>query len=221
VSGADDLLARVRGEWIRWKLYVRSLGRVQIGSGFRAYGPVEVIGQGRIQIGNDVTVARDPFGVRAVSLQTQGSRDARIEIGDGVSLLGTHISCGQRVTVERKAWIEDARIMDSDFHETGASSERKNLSVASAVEVRVGEGAMIAGRAMVLKGARVGAGSTVRPGSVVLREAPDFLTVLGYPARVERVNVLGPPLAPGAAGTSKEPDASDGRPANPSKSRQP
>jgi acetyltransferase-like isoleucine patch superfamily enzyme len=191
----SDLLARARGEWIRWKLWVQSLGRVQIGPGFRAFGPVEVIGQGRISIGKNVTVDRDPFGARAVSLQTQGSREARIEIGDEVSLLGTHISCGQRVTVEKRAWIEDARIMDSDFHETGASSERKNLSVASSAEVRIGEGAMIAGRAMVLKGATIGAGTTVRPGSVVLRDAPDHLTVMGYPARVERVSVPGPPLA--------------------------
>ncbi len=199
-----DLVARARGEWIRWKLYARSLGRVQIGSGFRAFGPVEVIGQGRITIGRNVTVDRDPFGARAVSLQTQGSRDAQIEIGDEVSLLGTHISCGQRVVVQRKAWIEDARIMDSDFHETGASSERKTLSVASAVEVTIGEGAMIAGRAMVLKGAKIGAGATVRPGSIVLREAPDFLTVVGYPARVERVAVPGPPLA-ATAGEKRDP----------------
>jgi acetyltransferase-like isoleucine patch superfamily enzyme len=180
------LLARVRGEYLRWKLYVSSRGRVVIGRGFRAYGPLEVIGQGRIQIGDNVTIDYDPFHCRSVSLQTQGSREARIDIGDNVSLLGTHISSGKHVVVGRDAWIEDARIMDSDFHETTPSGGRQMLSVENAQDVRIGARASIAGRAMVLKGANVGAGTCVRPGSVVLRDAPENVTIAGYPARVER-----------------------------------
>ena len=173
-----------------------SLGRVRIGPGFRAYGPLHIIGQGRISIGRDVTVCPDPFGCRAVSLQTQGSRQAAIEMGDGVTLLGTHVSCGRRVSIGRGAWIEDARIMDSDFHETGAGPERQKLSVESSAEVVVGEGARVAGRAMILKGARVGAGACVRPGAVLLREAPEGSVVSGFPARAERP--VGAPVTVGA-----------------------
>ena len=180
------LLGRVRGEYLRWKLYLSSGGRVVIGRGFCALGPLEVIGQGRIQIGDNVTIDYDPFRCRSVSLQTQGSRDALIEIGDNVSLLGTHISSGKHVVVGRDAWIEDARIMDSDFHETKPSGGRQALSVENAQEVRIGDGASIAGRAMVLKGAKVGACTCVRPGAVVLRDAPDNVTVAGYPARLEK-----------------------------------
>jgi acetyltransferase-like isoleucine patch superfamily enzyme len=206
VSTGRELLARLRGEWIRATLYVTSLGRISIGSGFKAYGPLEVIGRGRVRIGNNVSIDRDPFGCRAVSLQTQGSRAATIEIEDDVSLLGTHISCGQSIRVQRGAWIEDARIMDSDFHETGSGAGRKNLSVENATPVVIGPGACIAGRALVLKGASVGARSCVRPGSVVLRDAPDDLTVVGFPARVERVTVPGPPLAASVAAASSPSD---------------
>jgi acetyltransferase-like isoleucine patch superfamily enzyme len=186
MRSVEAALARLRGEWIRWRLYLTSRGRVVIGRNFCAHGPLEVIGQGRVRIGDNVTIGRDPFGDRCVSLQTQGSREALIEIGDDVALLGTHISSGKHVTVGARAWIEDARIMDSDFHKTGSGSDRQSLNVDNSAEVVVGEGASIAGRAMVLKGAKVGAGSRVRPGAVVLREAPAGATVAGFPARVER-----------------------------------
>jgi acetyltransferase-like isoleucine patch superfamily enzyme len=190
----SDLLARLRGEWIRRKLFVQSLGRVRIGAGFRAYGPLQIIGQGHIHLGRDVTVRTDIFGCRTVSLQTQGSREAVIEVGDEVTLLGTHISSGRRVTIGRRAWIEDARIMDSDFHVTGSGEERQKLSVETSAEVAVGEGARIAGRAMILKGVKVGAGACVRPGSVLLREVAEGATVSGFPARAER-----PPGAPASS----------------------
>ncbi len=187
-----DLVARVRGEWIRHRLFVQSLGRVRIGPGFRAYGPLEIIGQGHIRVGRGVTVANDIFGCRAVSLQTQGSREAVIEVGDDVTLLGTHISSGRRVSIGRGAWIEDARIMDSDFHVKASGEERQKLSVESSAEVSVGEGARVAGRAMILKGVKVGARACVRPGSVLLREVAEGAVVSGFPARAERAGGTSP-----------------------------
>ena len=181
-----DLWARVRGEWIRHSWYLRSFGRVCIGPGLRAYGPLQVIGQGRVCIGRDVTIGRDPFGSRTVSLQTQGSREAAIEVGDRVTLLGTHISCGRHVSIGRGSWIEDARIMDSDFHRTEPGAERHKLSVDSAAEVSLGERVCVAGRAMILKGVKIGAGACVRPGAVLLREVPAGSLVSGFPARAER-----------------------------------
>ena len=93
----DDLMARLRGEYYRMKFKLTTRGRVQIGRNFKAYAPIDIGGTGRITLGDDVTVRRDAFGNREVSLQTMYTPDAAIEIGSGVTLSGTHISAGKRV----------------------------------------------------------------------------------------------------------------------------
>jgi acetyltransferase-like isoleucine patch superfamily enzyme len=180
----DDLLARLRGEYYRIKFRLTSGGRIVIGRGFRAYAPLELGGSGRITLGDDVTVRRDAFGKREVSLQTMFDPAAQIEIGSGVTLSGTHISAGKRVAVEAGAWVEDARIMDSDFHEVGAEN-RHAESVADARDVVIGEGAQVGSGVMLLKGATIGKRTVVRPGSVVMRPTQAGVTISGFPARPE------------------------------------
>lgn len=180
----DELMARVRGEYYRVKFKLTTGGRVQIGRNFKAYAPIDIGGTGRITLGDDVTVRRDAFGNREVSLQTMYTPDAAIEIGSGVTLSGTHISAGKRVAVEAGAWVEDARIMDSDFHEVSAE-KRHSDSVADARDVVIGEGAQIGSGVMLLKGATIGKRAVVRPGSVVMRPTQAGVTLSGFPARPE------------------------------------
>lgn len=180
----DDLVARVRGEYYRLRFKLTTGGRVSIGRGFRAYAPFDVGGTGRIRIGENVSFRRDPFGNREVSLHTMYTRDAEIVIGDDVTLAGTHISAGKSVRVGDAAWVEDARVMDSDFHVVDAA-ERHADSVADARDVLIGEGATVGSGAMLLKGATVGKGATVRPGSVIMRPTPDGAVLSGFPAKPE------------------------------------
>jgi len=182
----DDVVARMRGEWYRLRYRVTSGGRVQIGKGFRAYSAMDLGGPGRIRIGENVTVRKDPFNHRSVSLHTMYSSGAEIVIEAEVRLAGTHISAGKMVKVERGAWVEDARIMDSDMHVvTSDAGSRHQDSVADARDVVIGENATVGSGAMLLKGATVGRGSLVRPGSVVMRPTPEDAILAGFPARPE------------------------------------
>jgi acetyltransferase-like isoleucine patch superfamily enzyme len=180
----DDVIARLRGEYYRLRFKLTTGGRVSIGKGFRAYAPFDVGGTGRIQIGDDVTMRKDPFGNREVSLHTMYTSDAEIVIGDGVTLAGTHISAGKSVRVNDSAWVEDARIMDSDFHVVSAEARHAD-SVADARDVVIGEGATVGSGVMLLKGAIVGRGSMVRPGSIVMRPTQDGVVLSGFPAKPE------------------------------------
>ena len=179
-----DFMARVRGEYYRLRFRLTSGGRVQIGRGFRAYSGFDTGGTGKIVLGDNVTLRKDPFGNRNPSLHTMYTPDAEIRIGDGVTLAGTHISAGKLVQVDEGALIEDARIMDSDFHEVDAS-KRHSDSVADARDVVIRAGATVGSGAILLKGATIGKGTVVRPGSVVMRPTQDNVVVSGFPARPE------------------------------------
>ena len=182
----DDVVARMRGRWYRLRYGLLSGGRVQIGKGFRAYAPLDLGGPGRIRIGENVTMRKDPFDHRSVSLHTMYSSAAEIVIEDDVRLAGTHISACKLVKVERGAWVEDARIMDSDMHVvTTDASARHQDSVGDARDVVIGENATVGSGVMLLKGAAVGRGSLVRPGSVVMRPTPADSVLAGFPARPE------------------------------------
>jgi acetyltransferase-like isoleucine patch superfamily enzyme len=191
VGRLDDLAARARGSYYRWRFRLAG-GKVRIGRGFRAYGPLEVFGQGRIEIGDGVTVRRDPFGRRGVVLQTLASAEARIEIGDGAELRGTHVASAKLVQIGAGARLEDARVMDSDFHVTSGGHGREP-EIADARSVVIGERAWVGGASLVLKGAVVGREAVVRPGSVVLRKVPDGAVASGYPARPEGGKLISQP----------------------------
>jgi len=52
------------------------------------------------------------------------------------------------------------------------------------LDTRIGEGAILEPRAIVLPGVTVGRGSVVKAGAVVNRDVPDGRTVIGNPARL-------------------------------------
>jgi len=59
----------------------------------------------------------------------------------------------------------------------------------------VGEGAWLGTSAIVLDGARVGAGSVIGAGAVVVKDIPDNCIALGSPAKVHRERVAGVSVA--------------------------
>jgi len=183
-SRLRQVVARLRGEYYRVRLGWFSSGRIQIGHGLRAFGPLEVRGPGRVVVGDHVTICRDPFHTEKVRLRLLGGGDAEIRIGDGVTLCGSQIAARKRVRVEAGAWVEDGLILDSDFHEArgGSGAGDRNSAPAesagtlatdpaAAEDIVIGEQAVVGTGALVLRGAMVAKGSIVRPGSVVVRTA--------------------------------------------------
>jgi acetyltransferase-like isoleucine patch superfamily enzyme len=160
--------------WTRYQL--RHCAHV--GRGTVVRGHVWVRGRGRVFVGDDVLL--------------DGS-DAPIELG--AVDLGAEIHLGHRVqvaggtSIESVLWVDigaDAKlgrfsqVMDTNFHRLIGD---RNIRPTPAV-VRIGEGAVIGARAVVLAGSQIGAGATVEARSVVSKRdsVPAGALVRGNPA---------------------------------------
>lgn len=163
---------RLRG--LSYKLLYRLLRRnVQIGRNLVVNGRLAIRGPGRVVIGDDVQVGM------TVTPWTQ-TEEAVIVIGSRTFLNGTRISCHERVEIGEDCIMADCRILDTDFH--GSDPEERQQYQSSAVVIE--SNAWIAINAVVLKGVRIGSGSTVTPNSVVSEDVPPRVIYGGNPGRL-------------------------------------
>lgn len=127
-------------------------------------------------------VGAAPFSVIAVL------RNARITIGNNVGMSNCNLVARKSIVIEDDVLIGGgALIVDSDFHPL---DERERLtgrtdSVRDA-EVRIGRGAFVGARAIVLKGSWIGEGSVIAAGAVISGTVPPGELWAGNPARLVR-----------------------------------
>lgn len=129
---------------------------LHIGAGTTLAGAPMVTGGRRAT--RNLRIGRDCF----VNIGCVFDASEAIEIGDGVSF-------GQQVLVTTSS------------HDP--SHPRRRGGALTAAPVRVGDGAWIAARAVVLPGVTIGAGAIVMAGAVVAQPVPAHTMVGGVPAR--------------------------------------
>jgi len=144
----------------------------------RLRGVPIVQNQGRITIGDDFHLDSWPARSHLVT-----GRTGRIEIGHGVS-----IGAGAAISSEAHVRIGDGvqmggyvMIMDTDYH------DRRDFHAPSpSLPVIIEKGARLGRHVTVLKGAHIGPGAWIGPGSVVSGTVPPGACASGVPARVFR-----------------------------------
>lgn len=156
------------------------LGAQQVGARPHVLGTPWVENAGRLEVGDDFTIASEPVPSHLVvgpgALLKVGNR---VSIGYGAAIAVTaQLTLGDDVVLGPKVMI-----MDTDFHDT-ADHDRASSSSAIVLgnRVNVGMGAVI------LKGAHLGDGVVVAPGSVVSGQVPAGAHVSGVPARPRRAS---------------------------------
>jgi acetyltransferase-like isoleucine patch superfamily enzyme len=163
---------RARGA--QYKLLYRLLRKnVRIGRNLVVHGRLSIRGPGRVEIGDDVQIRM------TVTPWTQ-SKGAVIAIGSRTFLNGSRISCQNRVEIGEDCIFADCRILDSDFHGSDPEARDRHRPAAVVIENNV----WLAINAVVLKGVRVGQGSTVTPNSVVVEDVPPRVIYGGNPGRI-------------------------------------
>jgi acetyltransferase-like isoleucine patch superfamily enzyme len=186
----------------RWRIFggrgVKTGGNLHVLSTncFQAERP-----DGRIEVGDDFTAY---YNCR---LSAWGK--GRLVIGDCCSFgSGTRIDCRESVTIGNHVLISwEVLISDFDPHpidpeERAAEMEHSNSLIRPRFSVRESEWAenyrprftskpiivedkvWIGARALIMKGVRVGYGSTVAAGAVVTKDVPPYSIVAGNPAKV-------------------------------------
>lgn len=166
---------------IFFKLRSRKL-KVSTGPGLNLECWLALKGPGKVTIGQNCTISTMPgCRVGMVTLNTH-SPDAVISIGNNVVLVSARFGAKFSIAIGNNVIIEDASILDTDFHsldpvrETPAGETREKSRVVLEDRVQVGA------RSIITKGVTIGHDSIVLPGAVVHRSIPPYSTVIGNPA---------------------------------------
>jgi maltose O-acetyltransferase len=130
-----------------------------LGERARIMGPLHISGPGDFR--SLLKIGRDTFITGPLRIDL----DAAVEIGEGVRI------------------GHDVLLLTVD-HEIGPATGRCASNVAC--PIRIGDGAWLSSRCIVLPGVTVGEGSIVAAGAVVTHDVPPNTLVGGVPARVIR-----------------------------------
>ncbi len=146
---------------------------VSVGARPRVHGR-PILHRSEVHIGDD-------FLCWSVHRTTHLGGSGRIDIGDRVFLnSGAVVLAQDRVVLEDDVGLaSDVYVADSDFHALADRPLRQG-------PVRIGRGAWVATRAIVLAGVTIGPRAVVAAGAVVTRDVPPDTLVAGVPARPVR-----------------------------------
>lgn len=141
----------------------------------KVYGP-------NIHIGKNCTIAgADGFQTNLTTISFGGC-EGSIKIGDNVLIMnGARISSANQIIISDGCMLANfSYIMDADWHDINdrTSSPGRNAPVVLEKGVWIGDSAI------VCKGVRIGENSIVGAGSVVRRDVPPNVVVIGNPAKI-------------------------------------
>ena len=102
---------------------------------------------------------------------------AQLTLGPESFLNGCHLSCKQRVTLGRRAWVgPGSRVFDADQHDLDADHPERRAPV------EIGDHAWVASDVTVLRGVTIGAHAVIGSRSVVTHDVPPHRVAVGIPA---------------------------------------
>ena len=109
----------------------------------------------------------------------------KLEIGDNFGITGSSIVCFEHISIGNNVIIgPGCSIIDTDGHSINPS-ERRNGS-ASASPIIIENDVFIGTKCIILKGVRIGEGSIIAAGAVVMDTVPPFSIYAGNPAQKYR-----------------------------------
>jgi len=113
---------------------------------------------------------------------------ARLVLGRGVGLSATVLCAVRSIEIgEGTIFGSGAMVLDNDFHTPQGEwdwTDSPALCLESARPIKIGRGAFIGARAIVLKGVQIGDRAIIGAGAVVTQEVPARHLAVGNPARI-------------------------------------
>jgi acetyltransferase-like isoleucine patch superfamily enzyme len=185
------IIARLRlSQSFLWRLEARSKGvefqgRVQ----FQGRPIISVAKGGRIALGDGVSVASavraNPLGLFQPSVLRALTPGAQLVLGPGVALSGTVLCAGAAIEIGEQTLLgAGAMVLDNDFHIPSAGWGWDTGYAKTAKPIKIGRGAFIGARAIILKGVTIGDRAIIGAGAVVTKDVPEHYVAVGNPARV-------------------------------------
>jgi acetyltransferase-like isoleucine patch superfamily enzyme len=153
-------------------LILKSQG-VRYGSNLRINGILYIHNQGRIEIGDNVTInsgARyNPIGGQSRTRLIVGP-NAELKIGQHVGISNSTLVAYKSITLGNHAMVGGScNIWDTDFHATDHLKRRESDDRGACEPVDIGPDAFIGAHAIITKGVAVPARAVIGAGSVLRR----------------------------------------------------
>ena len=177
-----EFLALLRGRFFIFSCNLTGKN-VKIGRGLRMYKRMKISGEGSVVIGENCSV----YGIRGDSSQYTCletlSPAAVIQIGNNAALYAARLAARFKIVIGDKVLIEEAGIMDTDFHSIARDRQAPASETEDKCRVMVGNRVCLGARSSVLKGTTIGDDVIVAPGSIVTISVKPGCTVAGNPAK--------------------------------------
>jgi len=186
--------------WILYEKYSKIIGyynikfqkilygkRFKINSGYKVWGKIRLLihGVGSITIGHDFHAVSDrkrSFITLFSPIQLTVIGNAEIIIGDHVGLNGTTITARKKISIGDYTMIgPNTIIVDNDGHNAWPPRERWTTSGRSE-EIIIENDVWIGMNCTILKGVKIGTGSIISAGSVVISNVEANSLYAGNPA---------------------------------------
>lgn len=156
---------------------------ISIGKGLKLFCRFSISGPGKVIIGDHCTVRGVPGSqTQHVTLRTNAP-DATITIGSHTMLNAAKISCRFSISIGDNVLIEDASLMDTDFHTLDVTRKIPSNESREQCAIHIGSNVGIASRSIITKGVRLGDNCLVAPSSLVQKSFPADSIILGNPAK--------------------------------------
>lgn len=178
----------LRTKFKQWWRHRKNLGQLDsVGENVELWGEIERRAPGgRISIG---------AGSRIAGLLVAETDNARLTVGKN-TLIGHNsiVDCAYEIEIGDDVLISYQCILaDSDNHSLDHRKRKDDLerwrtgkhdwSDVAKAPIKIGRGAWIGARVIILKGVTIGEGAVVGMGSTVTKDVPPFTVVAGNPAR--------------------------------------
>lgn len=165
--------------------------RIFVGSGFKGPLSIQIRGHNNlVWIGNDVHLPKSKILIKG--------HEGRVILGNGVTCTsGASIVCGQNddaavasiIVGDGGMWAKDISLYSVDLHPIFDLESGTRVNAASGpiiLEPQVWLGRL----ASVMKNVRIGAGTSIGMGAVVVKSLPRYVVAAGVPAKVIRTGAF-------------------------------
>ena len=121
----------------------------------------------------------------SVQIYGSGNLYKRLVIGEDCWInLGCLFDLGDTITIGNRSAVGHQVLFLTSSHEIGSAERRSGSSTLA--PIRIGDGAWIGSRAVILPGTTIGPGAVVAAGAVVTKDVPSNTLVAGVPAKIVR-----------------------------------
>jgi acetyltransferase-like isoleucine patch superfamily enzyme len=191
----SEILALIRGRLFTFKCRLLN-HRITVGPNLRIYKKLIIQALGKVTIGSNCRIdgiAGSPY--KSVCIDAL-SPDAEVVICDNVMLYAARLTARFSIIVGNNVIIEDAGIIDTDFHSLDRSRGTPQDETTEHCSVRIGNNVGIGAQSFVTKGVEIGDDALVAPASVVLKSVKAGHFAYGNPAVIVEKNAIKEKIRP-------------------------